>query len=707
MNAPWYQHAYRRMLVDMHIPDWDEAFLADYEPAVLADLYERARLTSVMFYCQSHVGLCYWPTKTGKMHENLKNRDIVGEMLAELRKRDMYACAYYSVIFNVWAFREHPEWRMMPAGEAPAAAFTTSRHGMCCPNNPEYRAFALEQVAELARGYRFDGFFFDMTFWPHICLCPHCRQKYLEETGREIPRTVDWFNPEWCAFEAARERWMTEFAGELSNHVKAIQPDLSTYHNFACALFGWGQGLPFSSAIHHDFLGADFYGNSLEQFVVSKLMSNLSENRPVEFMTSRCVHLQDHVRLKSFEQMRMQAFAATLFSSAFLFIDAIDIRGTVDPDVYDRIGAVFQETAPYEPYLGGEPVEDVAVYFSESSKVFFTENGAALAGVHSWTKDYPHGVAVRGACHALKEAHVPFGIITAKQLNELDRYKTIILPNVLRMSAEEAEAFRRYVSNGGTLYASRNSSLTETCGKRHEDFMLADVFGAHFAGDDLGQFVYMKPCSDFVASNVAPQSFLSLFPSKPQGGSSTVRLRTDSEGTVLGTLTLPYAHPHPGTVFDNNWASYHSSPPWEDTEAPVLVRNRFGEGEAIYCACDIEADDSEANTRLFLAAIKTLTGEDLSYEVDVHPSVWTTAFLQQDRGRLLLGFLNYQDKLPPVPIVDIPFRIRPPKGMQFTGLCLAPDGASLDYTISEDGVLCATLPRLDVFQLVVAALSPE
>jgi len=54
-----YQQGYRRMLVDMHIPDWDPAFLAKYDPAAMAALFERAHLTSVMLYCKSHVGLCY------------------------------------------------------------------------------------------------------------------------------------------------------------------------------------------------------------------------------------------------------------------------------------------------------------------------------------------------------------------------------------------------------------------------------------------------------------------------------------------------------------------------------------------------------------------------------------------------------------------------------------------------------------------------
>ena len=71
MKQQWYQKRYRRMLLDMHIPDWDEAFLSEYDPKQMAELYERARGNEVMLYCQSHVGLCNWPTKTGKMHAGL------------------------------------------------------------------------------------------------------------------------------------------------------------------------------------------------------------------------------------------------------------------------------------------------------------------------------------------------------------------------------------------------------------------------------------------------------------------------------------------------------------------------------------------------------------------------------------------------------------------------------------------------------------
>src|SRR5437879_5164079 len=103
------------MLLDMHIPDWDERFLRQYDPAAMADLYERAGLTSVMLYCKSHAGLCYWPTKAGKMHDGLAGRDVVGELTDELRRRDIGVCAYYSIVFDNWAVETHPDWRQLTA----------------------------------------------------------------------------------------------------------------------------------------------------------------------------------------------------------------------------------------------------------------------------------------------------------------------------------------------------------------------------------------------------------------------------------------------------------------------------------------------------------------------------------------------------------------------------------------------------------------
>ena len=712
MERPWFQRGYRRMLVDMHIPEWDPGFLAKYDPAEMVRLYQAAGLTSVMFYAQSHVGLCYWPTTTGKMHEGLGGRDIVGEMLTLLARSGIGACGYYSVVYNNWAYLEHPEWRIVSAAETAdqGSAFSGGRYGLCCPNNAGYRAFVRAQIDELAGTYPFDGLFVDMTFWPRICVCEHCRARYRSEAGADFPELIDWFAPTWCRFQAARQRWITDFATDISAWAKAGRPAITVYHNFATSAYNWTLGLSFEAAGANDFLGADFYGDPLEQLVVSKLMNNLSTHRPIEFATSRCLSLTDHETNKSAATIRMQALASTLFGGAMLFIDAINPDGTANPGPYRTIREVYDEMSRYEPFLGGEPVEDVAVYFSSDSKMDFEENGTPLRQAALWNSTYPHKRAVRGACRTLQEAQVPFGIVTRRQLRDLGRYKVVVLANVLRMDADEATAFREYVRRGGRLYASRLTSLTETSGTRHDDFMLADVFGCHAEADDAGHVTYVKPCDDRLARDIAPQAYLSsirpwLVPGSPalgDKGHGTVRLAKRVDGEVLSTLTLPYSQQR-GTVNDQAWSSIHSTPPWRDTDAPVIVRHRFGQGQAIYSATDLESLDGEAPGRVFLDLVLGLLGEGRSASAETHPCVWMSVRDQPDEGRLIVGLLNYPKQLPAIPIAEVPFTLRPPEGRRFTALKTLPiSGVPVEFSTDDSGRLRATALNLEALAMLAA-----
>ncbi len=704
-RLPWSERSWRRILVDTQIPDWDPSFLSRLTPESIVEAVANSGAEAAMVYFQSHTGLCNWPTASGATHGAFANGDSLGRTVDLLHARGVPVCAYYSVQFNNWAYLNHPDWRVVQSTRNVMGSLPTPRYGLCCANNPGYRTFVIAQTREILAGYDVDAVFFDMMWQPGICGCLHCRARLTAETGLSFPQVIDWFDAGWCMFQAARERWTTAWAGELREVVRSVDPSLEVYHNFAMGVANWSRAQSFESAQAHDFLGGDFYGGRDEQLVVCRLLRNLSAKQPIEFMTTISAGLTDHETLKSQEELDLLAFAATAHSAAFLAIAAWDPDGSLNPAALERIRTSFAQTRLYEPFLGGRPVEDVGVYFSSESKVNFAENGTPLADLStSGAANYPHFHAVRGACRALQAAHVPFGILTRRQLGELDRYRVLVLPNVLRMDAEECEAMRAFVVRGGRLYGSRLTSLTETRGVRRAEFALADVFGVHFVAEERGRMVYVEPATGDVAQAIAPHRRLAHAIDRNALTGAVRAIAT--AGEVLARLTLPYGHPHEGSVDDHHWSSIHSFPPDEQLDAATLVRHAFGAGTAIYAAIDLEAGAAPSQS-LFVALIRELLGvAPPQIEADAPACVWLTAFDQPERQRLVANLLNYPIEAPIIPVGAIRIRIRHPRGGRIQRVTLAPDHEPIEFESTPTGVI-ATLPRLGVFAMLVIEYAAE
>ena len=630
-----YLSTYRRMLLDMHITDFDPSFMREYDPIVVADQYVTANATGVMLYCNSHVGLTYYPAPFGRQHPGVAGRDCVGELVDALHERGISACAYYSVLFDNETVSNNPEWFVSPIQDPnrTGGGGSLPRYGIVCPSNDLYVELTEQRMTDLLTRYDFDCLFYDMTFWAVVCGCGRCRDRYRTETGAEIPETIDWNDPDWLTFQRVREDWMRIFVQRIVGAARTVKPDLPVYNNFALSVGNWVPGFALDFAREVDFLGGDMYGDRTEQLFVSKLMLNLTENRPAEFMTSICTNLTDHVRVRSEDELRMKALAAAMHNSACLFIDAVDPSGRIDPARYEMVGRIFERYASYEQYFyGGDAVEDVAIYHSSDSRMNVAENGRHVGSAQIETLNTPHQKAVLGACHMLQRAHLPFGVVTKRQLQVLFRYAVVVLPEVTRMTDDEADAFAAYVEQGGSLYVS---------GTMHP--ALASTLGITVDSTHDGAVLYGRFDGDLDAG----QRYISI---TGRRGVSVPAIAS-STGTTLASLTTAYGHPHPGTVLDRHWASIHATVPHDDTDAPMVVQN----GNAIYSAFPIESTDSPANERAFIGCIDRLLAGRERFRGTTHPSVWITMFDQRDRR--VLWLLNYQADLPPAPVHDTVVKI--------------------------------------------------
>jgi len=702
-KEPWFTHAYRRAVIDMHIPDWDPAFLSKFDPNRYADMLVKSHAQSIVCYCQSHVGLFNYPTKVGRQHQAFAGRNIMQEMIDACHKRDIAVQLYTSLIFDRTAADDHPEWRMRTwdgkiQGEG-------GRHGVLCINSP-YREYVRSFVTEISQNFNFEGIRFDMTFWPWLCFCEHCQKRFDAEVGGEIPKTINWFDEKWVAFQRRRESWLVEFAKIATDTVREHRPSATVEHQASTFPLNWMFGVTAPLAAQNDFLQGDFYGDALQGSFVRKLLENLTPKRPFGYETSFSVSLADHTARKSTALLEAKASAAIADHAAFIFIDAIDPVGTVNPNPHERMGQVFEKLMPYYDQLGGERVRDIAIYYSPESKLSFFGNGKPVASPD--TSD-THTSASMQAARRILEAHLPLGVVTKQSLLEwqaaykglpedergdafdkdelpgLKGVRVLVLASVNMLDADESDAIRDWVRMGGRLYASAGTSIVDTRGRVNKDFQLADVFGVSLVEpywSDRPRFLAPTQAGSklFIDFDADYPAFCTQFGPK-------IKVRSDAH--VLATTTLPWPAPKP-----SQFASIHSNPPWTKTEEPELVRNSFGRGQVIFSASPIEMVETLGDT--FTQLVKSLLPTP-HFAVEAPKCVEVTLFEQPDRNRAVLALVNFQKELPNIPINGINVVLRP--GRTTSRIVQLPSGTEMKRSLREDGTVSFASPKLETLQM--------
>ena len=680
----WYKDVYRRNVIDMHIADWDDRFLSEFDSQKYVEMLVLAQVKSAVVYAHSHVGHCYYPTKVGHMHRGLKGRNLLGEVIDLCHKNGISVVVYYSVIFDRLAYDNNPDWRLLFAN-GKAVAEKNNRHGLCCPNSP-YRDYVVAHAEEICKNFDFEGIRFDMTFWPCVCYCSHCQKRFDREVGGELPKIINWLDPKWVSLQRKREKWLVDFAGLVTSAVRRIKSEVSVEHQSSTYPLNWHYGVTVELAKQSDFLQGDFYGDALQGSFVRKLFYNLSENLPYGFETSFSIDLGNHTAMKSKELLMTKVYASLSDAGAFVFIDAIDPVGTLNRAVYERMGEIFDETKVYEQYLGGNPCQDVAIYLSTESKCDFADNGKAVMEENDYLQHStkaPHVDGCINVCKSLINSHIPFGVITKRNIKNLSQYQILVLPNVLMMDDDEVEAIREYVRSGGNLYASKYTSLITKDGIKKDDFLLADLFGVSYSGETKENFTYIAPAERM---NNLFSGYSRKYPLGISGPQITVKTKENTK--ILGKIVLPYTDPADTTQY----ASIHSNPPGIDTNYPAVVFNQYGKGKVIYVTGDIENTDLHRDT--FINLIRLLSNS-FTFEADAPKSVEITAFLQEDKKRYIINLVNFQKELPNIPVDDIKIKVRL-GNRTVKRLIKLPDEKELSYKINV-GNIEFTSPKLETF----------
>ena len=562
----WYAGSPWRNLVDMHIPDWNPDFMRDFDPEAYADCMARAGVDTALVYAGNCLGICFFPTKAGHMHAGLHGRDIFGETVAALRARGIRPVTYFN-IWSRWAYDTHPDWRIYkPDGTTTLTGEggRASRYGCCCLNAPGYRDYVKAQITQLAQDYDTAGFWIDMCGWHGaICTCGYCRARYLRETGREIPAVIDWDDPAFHGFVRARERWLYDFNAMIRRTVDTVRPGMTVAFQSAFWRSGPRGGFSQSYAELSDYIAGDFYGNPLMYVWYCKFLSNLSPNRPMEFMISHCQSLDDHTTTKTDAELRFSAYAALAHGASFLFIDAIDPAGTMDARLYDRMGALKKELSPllhiWDP--AARVVPDVCFWWNFPSLYSPRDTGRDLAQNFG---PVPASL-MENAARTMIAAHLTYDFTTHPADVPADGVLVVSEQTVL--TDGERRALTDFVENGGKLVV---TGLTGTKGIGGEPASLAALTGVTVEGAYPEDTCYLTPSETalplFEEANAAYPLFYT-------GPAPWVRVTPDT--AVLATVTRSAAH----SQEIHRFGSAISNPPLFPTDTPIVTRRKVGKGD--------------------------------------------------------------------------------------------------------------------------------
>mgnify|MGYP003303158589 CR=1 FL=1 len=669
----WYSDLYRRHLLDMHIEDWNSEFLSEFSVEEYIVNLKKAQINYAMIYFQSHVGLCYFPTKTGTMHASLKKDPyMIKKLVDECHKNSIRVCGYYSLIYNTREHDKHPEWRMLSLDGKSSrgskfekerldfASAKGARYGFCCPSNPEYREFVCRQIDEMLEFFDADAFFFDMPFWPHTCYCKYCREKYIGYTGHEMPDRVYNDTPEYYEITEFKYRAMGEFIQSVTDYVKKKRPDMPVEHNYAQSIASTsacGCGEEVNAAC--DYVGGDLYGSLYNHSFACKYFRSVSKNQPFEQMFSRCKPaLWMHTLTKTTDEMKTALAVTMAHHGATLVIDAIDPIGTMDSRVYDRIGEVFEFQKPYEKYFSGKCIEDVGIYYGTRSRV----------------NDDVHNS--RECCRILGEtlirAHIPFGVTGS--VSDISRYPVLIAPVLSRLEEKDNGRLAEYVENGGVLYISG-------CGNKR---LVEELTGNTFERMTEEKNLYIAPTEENYDlfggfTKKYPLTFVGFAPVMKKGDNCK----------VLATLTFPYTKPN-----ELKFASIHSDPPGRASAIPALTVNSYGKGRVIWSALPIEAMEYAEYREIFLNIIESVSKPKYSLLSDAPHNVEIVSYKDENSFTVNVSVLCEESKSVPV----VPFKIRIKTDAKPSRVILLPNEDQISFSY-EDGYTIFKTRTLNIFDM--------
>ncbi len=558
---------YRMMELSLHLPP-EGKFEIDLEGVVASA--KDAGAESLMFYSQDHWGHALYTSDVGVRHPNLKG-DFFGNAVALTRKHGMSAVAYYSLQFNNQIVLKHPDWAWVNEKGEPQRM----RWFIPCLDSP-YRQYALGMIDEIFSRYEVDELFLDIFgiqfLWYHqggpspFCFCKHTQEAW----NREHPG-----DPYLEGFKT-REGWDRRYRWHQNRSMTGMLDAIiaaARKHRpkTVIALNGGPESFPDEIHKRVGFL----YNEPLNSPSGIALGAILLRGWGRPDFQAGVFNMHDYVDLHRGSTLRIRADAMIVQNARVFFVGESPMVSGIEGGRgfmrrwFDLAKEAWRDVREVDCLLEGiEPLSSSAMLYSQATQ---DELAAQKRPV-----DFRHSML--GALELLTYSGRPVECIPEFRLTPdlLDRFETLLLPEVEVLSDAQAGLVREWVHRGGTLLASGKCGLWDERRSPRSNFALADVLGVDYASEEN------KYACNYIES--AGHALAKLI------GAGTVGLagpfinvkRTSAEEVMRYRLPVMIED-----LSKNKWYNWGPPPPGDQAGGTAVSLHRFGKGKAVYLALSV------------------------------------------------------------------------------------------------------------------------
>lgn len=492
---------------------------------------------------------------------------------------------------------------------------------------PPYREWMGRFMAEYVTVGKVDGFWFDGTPGAGDA-GPYGREAYHQDTGKPVPKKIDWDSRGFKEWFVWRYDKSIEFFNEVTAAAIREKPYTAAIINYYARPMKrrWDAAHPMRRLDDINWYPAIESGESSLNAKVGRALTPRTE---CWLWAQWHIPEVSHGGAPYFDPDR--SIAKGLRVIAHGLAPCFGGRGN-DPHLWmDGFRRMFEEFKKRRPYMTGDTVKFAALHVSQRMRDFHDSEAMWNAAGHME--------------ELLRAEHLLTDVIFDDSLtvDRLSHYPAVVLANSTCLSDEQCRALGEYVRGGGTLLATMESSLRDEWGIPRENFGLAELFGIDYIetrGQSpqilVPQTPTLKRDFDHLVAFVAPGVHFAL--------------REDANVEALFTHSSRPIH------------GLSVSKDTYDSGMPAIVRRQVGQGTVLYFGPDVGGGYTRDKLPRISQAAGAVLCESATPPVEFEaPNLIEVTALQPSKDRIVLHLVNMSPwgsgSVEMAPLADIGIRV--------------------------------------------------